>query len=145
MGRNLSWRIEGRLIAVVHGSGSPTNLEWQRFLVDAVSSAAHSDPRVVVLSRGGAPDGYQRQAMNATLGSRPAPVAMLTDSVIARTAIAAMRFFNPTMKAFATKDFKEASEYLGLTVTEHQRVARLLVELENELGESTADQPPSRS
>jgi hypothetical protein len=145
MARNLSWRIEGRLVVVVHGHLSPTNLEWQRFLVDAVSSAAYSNPRVVVLSRGGAPDAHQRQAMKATLGSRPQPVAMLTDSVLVRTAIAAMRFFNSSTKAFSTKGFEEASEYLGLNGVERERAAQLMVELERELGGSATDEAPTQS
>jgi hypothetical protein len=145
MARNLAWRLDGRLAIIVHGIGSPTNLEWQRFLVDAVSSTMRPDTRVVVLSRGGAPDGHQRQAMAAALGSRPRPVAMLTDKVMVRTAIAAMRLFNPAMKAFATKDFKQASEFLGLTVSESERATRLLTELENELGENAAEPSSTRS
>lgn len=145
MARNMSWRTEGRLNVVFHGPRSPTNLEWQRYVIDAVSSSARADTRVLVFSRGGAPDGYQRQTLITAVGRRASPVALLTDSLIARAGIAAMRLFNPLMKAFATKDVMEASEFLGLTVAERERTARLLVELENELGESTADLPPTRS
>jgi hypothetical protein len=145
MARTMAWRTEGRLCAVVHGTNSPTNLEWQRFLVDAASSVPREDTRVVVLSRGGSPDGHQRQAMATALGNRQRPVAMLTDKVMVRTAIAAMRLFNPAMKAFPSAGLKDAGEFLGLTVTERERVARLLVELEKELGESSVEQPPTRS
>jgi hypothetical protein len=145
MAPTMSWRLEGRLNVVVHSARSPTNLEWQRYVIDVVSRTVPPDARVVVLSRGGSPDGYQRQALITALGGRPKPVALLTNSVIARTVIAAMRLFNPTMKAFTTSDLKGAGEFLGLTVAERERVAQLLVELESELGKSTADQLPARS
>jgi hypothetical protein len=141
----MSWRTEGRVNVVVHGTRSPTNLEWQRYVIDAVESTLPGDGRVVVLSRGGGPDGYQRQALIKALDGRPKPLAMLTDSVIARTAIGAMRLFNPTMKAFTTSDLEGASNFLRLTAAERERVAQLLIELENELRESTADQPPARA
>lgn len=141
----MAWRMEGRLGVVVHGTTSPSNLEWQRFLNDAVSSALRDDTRVVVLSRGGAPDGSQRRAMATALGSRPKPVAMLTDKVMVRTAIAAMRLFNFPMRAFPTGALVEAGEFLGLTIAERERVARVLVELETELHEGSAEQPSTRS
>ena len=140
MSTTMSWRFEGRLNVVVHGTRSPTNLEWQRYVVDAVSRPMPPDTRVVVLSRGGSPDGYQRQALIKALGGRSKPVAMLTDSTIARTAISAMRLFNPTMKAFTTRDLQGAGVFLGLTVAERERVAELLVELESELGKGTENQ-----
>jgi hypothetical protein len=145
MAPTMSWRLEGRLNVVVHSACSPTNLEWQRYMIDVVSRTVPPDARVVVLSRGGSPDGYQRQALVTALGGRPKPVALLTASVIARTTIAAMRLFNPTMKAFTTSDLEGAGEFLGLTVAERERVAQLLVELESELDKSTADQLPARS
>lgn len=145
MVRTMAWRMEGRLGVVVHGPTSPSNLEWQRFLIDAVSSEPRDDTRVVVLSRGGAPDGHQRRAMATALGSRPKPVAMLTDNVMARTAIAAMRLFNFPMRAFPTGALNEAGDFLGLTVAERERVARVLVELENELRQGSAKPPSTRS
>lgn len=140
----MSWRTEGRLNVVFHGTRSPTSLEWQRYVVDAMSSA-RADSRVVVLSRGGSPDGYQRQELMTALRGRPSPVALLTDNLIARTAIAAMRLFNPSMRAFPTAGLEGASEFLGLTVAERERVAKLLIELEKEIGESTAGAPPAQS
>lgn len=144
MGRTMAWRTEGRLNVVVHGARSPTNLEWQRYVTEAMSFSTRADTCVVVLSRGGSPDGSQRQALATALRGRPSPVALLTDKVIARAAIAAMSLFNPRMKAFPTTGLKEASEFLALTSDEQERVAELLVELEREVGETTVAEPPAR-
>jgi hypothetical protein len=44
-----------------------------------------------------------------------------------------MSLFNPSMKAFAPTAFKDAGDFLGLTLEERERAARLLVELEIEV------------
>ena len=144
MARTMAWRTEGRLNVVVHGIHPPSNLEWQRYVTVAVSTSARNDTRVVVLSRGGSPDGAQRQALATALRGRPDPVALLTDKVLARAAVAAMRPFNPSMRAFPTTGFKEACEFLALTPEEQERAAKLLVELEKEVDEATVAEPPGR-
>ena len=75
------------------------------------------------------------------LNGRPSPVALLTDQLIARTAVAALRIFNPSIRAFPTGGLKDAGDFLALTLAERQRVAQLLVELEREVGESTEAEP----
>ncbi|HET7542365.1 MAG TPA: hypothetical protein VFK05_20995 [Polyangiaceae bacterium] len=129
---------------VFHGARAPTNLEWQRYVTQVVSSSARADTRVVVLSRGGSPDGHQRQALATAVGNRPSPVALLTDKVLARAAIAAMHLFNPSIKAFPTTGLKEACEFLSLTPDERERVAQLLVELEKEVDETAVAESPGR-
>jgi hypothetical protein len=143
MGRTMSWRTEGRLNVVYHGLLAPTNLEWQRYVTEAVvTSSARNGTRVLVLSRGGSPDGHQRQTLAAALRGRPSPVALLTDKVLVRAAISAMSLFNPSMKAFATTALNEAGNYLGLTLEERERAARLLVELEMEVDGMTSTSEP---
>jgi len=134
----MSWRAEGRLNVVFHGAHAPTNLEWQRYVTEAIASSARVDTRVVILSRGGSPDGAQRQSLMTALRGRIHPVALLTDKTLARAAVTAMSLFNPTMKAFPTAGLKEGCEFLGLTRDERERVAQLVVELEKEVEGSTA-------
>jgi hypothetical protein len=146
MGRNMSWRTEGRLNVVYHGPLAPTNLEWQRYVNESVAlSGGRSDTRVLVLSRGGSPDGQQRQTLETALRGRAKPVALLTDKVLARAVISAMSLFNPSMKAFPTTALKEASDFLGLTREERERAAQLLLELETEAdGMPLTAEPPGR-
>lgn len=143
MGCTMAWRTEGRLNVVYHGPLAPTNLEWQRYVTDAVTSTPRSDRRVVILSRGGSPDGHQRQTLMDALRGHPHPVALLTDKVLVRAAISAMSLFNPSMKAFAPTAFEAAGDFLGLTLEERERASRLLVELEIEVdGMTQAAAPP---
>lgn len=131
----MAWRIEGRINVVVHGTRSPTDLEWATYLNETREISQRPDFCILVLSRGGSPDGKQRTLLTSSIpkGARKPPVALLTDSAIVRGVIAAFGLFNPLMKAFATRDLDAASLYLGLNRTERERVQTVLAELETEL------------
>jgi hypothetical protein len=146
MSRTMVWRTEGRINVAVHGKRSPTDLEWATYVNESREHVGRPDLCLVVLSRGGSPDGKQRAVLTDSIpkGARKPPVALLTDNAIARGAIAAMSIFNPLMKAFATNDLDGAALYLGLTRAERDRVAKVLVELERELQEGApVGAPPS--
>jgi len=133
MGSNLSWRTEGRLHVCVHNERDPTNVEWQRYVNSVGEEVGKLDVRIIVLSRGGSPNGEQRRTLLTVIGKRTKPLAMLTDNAIARTVVVAMSFFIPMMKAFKTAEVREAGEFLGLTSNECERAVALLRELEREL------------
>lgn len=134
MPSNVAWKFDGRLSVMVHGPGAPTNLEWQRFLRDAVDQRTGSHWRNLVVSYGGRPDGEQRKLLADMLKGRAAPTAIMTSSAIVRAAVAAMSFFNRQMKAFALDDFEGAASYLELTADERAKAQRLRAELTQELG-----------
>jgi hypothetical protein len=142
----MAWRTEGRVNVVVHGRRSPTDLEWASYLNETRDDGGRPDFCIVVLSRGGSPDGKQRTllANSVAKGARKPPVALLTDSAIVRGVITAMNIFNPQMKAFATPDLDGAALYLGLTRAERERLEEALVELEREVQDGArAGAPPS--
>jgi hypothetical protein len=134
MSSNVAWKFDGRVSVMVHGPSSPTNLEWQRFLRDAVDRGTGTHWRNLVISYGGRPDGEQRKLLAEMLKGRAAPTAIMTGSGIVRAAVLAVSFFNRQMKAFALEDFDGAASYLGLTADERERVQRMRLELMQELG-----------
>jgi hypothetical protein len=131
----MAWRTDGRVNVVVHGTRSPTDLEWATYLNETREISQRPDFCLIVLSRGGSPDGKQRALLTSSIpkGARKPPVALLTDSALVRGVIAAFGLFNPLMKAFPTRDLDAAALYLGLTRTERDRVEKLLVEIEAEV------------
>ena len=56
----MAWAHDGRLLVVVHGKSSPSALEWSRFLND---NRSLRDPRILVCTYGGSPDGNQRREL----------------------------------------------------------------------------------
>jgi hypothetical protein len=120
------------MLVVVHSPRDPTNVEWQRYVND-LAALATRDTRLLVLSRGGAPSGDQRRTLVTAVGKRGDLVALLTDSVLPRMIVGTLRIFNSSIKAFATAELQQASDFLGLTASERERAPVLLRQLEHEL------------
>ena len=137
MARTMTWRTEGRVQVVLHGKQSPSRLEWQRYLSDLLPNGAllHEERRIVVVSNGGAPDGEQRRQMAEVVGKwKKPPLALLTDSPIVRGMVAALRIFNPSMRAFRRDELASACLFLELAPGEAARVTELVAELRAEIG-----------
>jgi hypothetical protein len=137
----MTWRVEGRLNVVVHGPKSPTNLEWARYLAD-LRLLKGTDFRVIVFSHGGSPDGVQRRQLTAAFDNEfKKPVALLTESILVRGVVGALRWFNPRFCAFGSNDVTAACDHLDLTADERDRVRALRAELERELAAPDATRP----
>jgi hypothetical protein len=127
------WRVEGRLNVVVHGPKSPTNLEWTRYLAD-LRVLKGTDFRAIVFSHGGSPDGAQRRQLTAAFDNElKHPVALLTDSILVRGIVGALRWFNPRLRAFDVNDLTAGCSHLDLSADERDRVRAIRSELEREL------------
>jgi hypothetical protein len=141
MGRTMAWLIEGRLNVVVHGPKSPTNLEWTRYLAD-LRVLKGTDFRVIVFSHGVGPDGAQRRQLTATFDNElKVPVALLTESILVRGIVGALRWFNPRFRAFGLNEMTAACSHLELNADERDRVRAIRTELEIEVVAPEAARP----
>jgi hypothetical protein len=137
----MAWRIEGRLNVVVHGPSSPTNLEWTRYVAD-LRLLRGKDFRVIVFSHGGGPDGAQRRQLTSAFDNElRVPVALLTESVLIRGIVGALRWFNPRLRAFGLGEVTAACDHLDVTADERDRMRALRSELERELAAPDAARP----
>jgi hypothetical protein len=139
----MTWRNEGRLNVVVHGSKTPSMLEWSRYLGD-MGPRKNDELRVVVFSHGGAPDGGQRLQLTSMVegGNYRVPLALLTDARLVRAIVGTLRWFNPAIRAFALSETRVAYDCLGLTPDERERVTAIRSELERELADSSSLEGP---
>jgi len=96
--------------------------------------------RVVVFSYGGAPDGAQRLQLSSMVegGNFRVPLALVTDTMLVRAMVGALRWFNPAIRAFGLSDARAAYDFLGLTPDERERVTAIRAELESELDDSNS-------
>jgi hypothetical protein len=138
MQRSMSWRFEGRLTVVVHGSLNPSNLEWQRMLTDEAARGLPEDGRTLIVSYGGGPDGHQRELLGKQIVRKPAPTCIMTKSVLVRAITSALLFFNRNMKVVGLEERDRAYEFLGLSAEERDTANRLRKELEAELALANA-------
>ena len=140
--KTMGFRREGRLLVIVHGPRSPTDLEWATFLKEMQTYGPRQHLRVVTYSYGGGPDGKQRKAAT-DLDRDPARhdyvmVALLTSSTIMRSMGPALSWFLRNMKIFGLNADAEAFHFLGLTPDESSRAMAARRQLERELGVTQA-------
>lgn len=131
--RTMAWRFEGRLGVVLHTSRSPSNLEWQSMLRDAVA-ASNESARFLIVSHGGGPDGYQRELLGRAIANKTVFTSLMTKSGLVQAMALAMFHFNRHLKVFGLADRKEAYHHLGLSDVEAELADRMRSELEAELG-----------
>jgi hypothetical protein len=145
MGRTMTWRNEGRLNVVVHGAKAPSPLEWSRYLSE-MSPRKEDELRVIVFSYGGAPDGTQRLQLSSMVegGNFRVPLALVTDTLLVRAMVGALRWFNPAIRAFALSETRAAYDFLGLTAEERERVTAIRAELEDELDSNPLAASPAQ-
>src|SRR5687767_3375736 len=83
----------GRYVVFVHGKAAPGDDEWEQSLSFYREAPDARQVRALVYTEGGAPNAAQRAKLNAVLGGRKLPIAVLTTSSIARAAGTAISWF----------------------------------------------------
>lgn len=143
MAETMGFRREGRVLVIVHGRHSPSDLEWATFLKEMQKYGRRQQLRVVTYSYGGGPDGKQRK-MATDLDRDPerhdyVMVALLTNSTIMRGMGPALSWFLRNVKVFGLDADTEAFRFLELSAAESAFALSSRRQLERELGVTRAD------
>lgn len=133
MGRTMIWRRLGRLTVTVHTQEVPADDEWAKYVSEAHDHLPLEAQRGLVVSAGGGPNGRQRRMMVEALDGAKVPFAILTNSLLMRSAATAVSWFNPYLKVYGPDDLEQAIAYLGLTAWERTEALRLVAAFESEL------------
>jgi hypothetical protein len=137
-GRTFVARWTERYGVFVHGDTAPPAEDWSLILGMWREIPDPRSFRVLVFSRGAAPDAVQRAELNKVLGGARPRVALLTTSLIPRIAGKAFALFIPDFRVFDERQLDLALNYLDLG-SDRARAERTLSDLREEvLG------PPSR-
>ncbi len=126
---------EPKLVLTVQLQASPRDDEWSRYL-DVVFSQGRERLAwsTLVVSHGGRPSRSQiAQLQQRAATSKPAPVAMVTDSPAIRFIVSALSLLNPRLRAFRLSDLELALEYMQVPSARRQLVRDTLVCLETAL------------
>ncbi len=103
------------LLVVVHTSEPPARDEWTRYckLARALRNARGELRTLAVAAKITAgPNASQRAEYNASVQRERTRVAVLCDSFAGRTALTALSWFNPNMRAFDAGRLDQALAYL---------------------------------
>lgn len=112
MDANLVFTQLGDLVVAVHGRGTPTEDEWERYLGYDPAPGDPEVTRVLVLTYGGKPSPRLRSVLNSVRKRRRVRVAVVTDLAPIRAVVTGMSLFNPDIRAFRRAELDSAFAYL---------------------------------
>lgn len=136
----MAWRRMGRFTVTVHTADVPGEEEWRDYIAQVSDHLPLEEQRALVISAGGGPNGKQRKMMVDELKGAKVPVAILTNSLLMRSASTAVSWFNPQLKVFGPNDLDSALDYLDLTAWERTESQHTSLELQRKLGIEVAIQ-----
>jgi hypothetical protein len=110
-------------MVVVHEREDPTSEEWDAYIA-ACRQLGRRIKRVLVLTAGGSLNARQRKEVEALFGK--VPIAVLTDSIVARGAVTALSWFNVPIAAFPPSQVERALDHLQVPAVERAEVVAVL-------------------
>jgi hypothetical protein len=131
----------GNFVVVAHGSLAPSAAEWNELLDIYRAHPRLSDMRTLVFTEGGAPNAAQRADLRAVFGSTDVPIAVITDSIVARAAGTAISWLNPSLRMFAPRDLDKGFDHIRATTADRRTLRAIADELRLALGVSTSVVP----
>lgn len=135
MPSNMVTDVYDDLMLCVHTSDPPNEAEWAIY----ITTLKRFDPerlRTIVFTDGGAPNSAQRKQVNEALGGKTSQGAVVTGSLLVRSAVTTLSWFNPKIKAFSPDRTEEAFKYLGLSAAEIPRIWIIVHRMREKLGVS---------
>ena len=137
---DLLWREVADVLVVLHGRTAPTDDRWTELVVAASrpkpdgGRAPKAWTAVLIYSLGGMPTVTQRSKLGRMLtvtGQAP-PVALVSESPLARGILTAVRWIFPVMRtihAYAPEQRASALLWLGLDAERRRSVEQALDEM----------------
>lgn len=121
------------LLLSVHGEPAPTDEEWHRYCEWIPGLLSHPNAAAIVITDGGAPSSAQREQMRKALGTAARWTAVITDKVMVRGVVTAIRWFNPKVCAFAPWELPEALKFVGVSGDQVQSLREVWLALDKQL------------
>ena len=133
MAVNMVLDVYEDVMIFVHTSDPPSDAEWAEYM----STLKRFDPerlRTIGFTDGGAPNSAQRKAVNDALNGKTSLGAIVSRSMLVRSAVTTLSWFNPKIKAFSPDRTDDAFRYVGLASADVPRIWVIVRRLRDKLG-----------
>ena len=120
----------GSTILKYHNEDKPADDEWDVF-VEALRTAGPGTTAILTLTDGGGPTPTQRKRAAQAILTRdePIPAAVLSDSMVVRGMITAVKWMGVSIAAFRPSELDEALGYLGLPLASKRPIEEAFARL----------------
>jgi stage II sporulation SpoAA-like protein len=125
------------IVLLVEGANPHPDSDWSDFLdaCDLAMSQNNGKIRVLVVTEGAGPNAKQRQlSLERGWRGNRSPVAVVTDSQLARGIITVFAWFNLNIRAFSTRNLSGGFEFLDCNATEIMELKNAIAQLRKGLG-----------
>jgi hypothetical protein len=132
MAHTLKFGLSGSTLVIVHGSGAPTDSEWDAWM----ERMAHADyDNILISSLGGGPTAAQRRRTNKFWrGKRVPRFSLLTTSRFVVGIVAAFNWFlNDQLRPFSPGHASQALDYIRVPEEEREALLAFVRALHREL------------
>ena len=113
-GRTLGYTIFEGYFVSYHTAAPPSDDEWHEQLKD-IAGRLKDLRGVLVVTDGGGPNVVQRRQLAELFEGRVLPVAVVTDSAVARGILVALSWLGLKQRAFSQADVGKALEFLCIS------------------------------
>jgi hypothetical protein len=131
---NLAIKVIDRLLIIVHGKLDPADDEWWGCL-DTIAKHGINRTQHLIYTDGGAPTVQQYRDLNTVLAGRVVPTAVVSDSLLVRARLAAVSWFDSSIKPFPPGGLADALRFLEVPMSRFDLVTRELHKLRREIEE----------
>lgn len=121
------------LLLGVHGEQAPSDQEWDQYCSWIPGLLGHPNGVSLVFTDGGAPSTAQRERLRKHLGTASRWTAVVTDKILVRGVVTAIRWFNPKVCAFAPWELAEALKFIGVNGAQVPSLSEAIQALDKQL------------
>ncbi len=137
---NFVFEVVENTLVVVMNNESPLMPEWEAYLeacrvLDKKLNGDFDKAAALIFTDGGAPNAQQRRGMVEVLKGRPANSAVVSDSMMVRGPLAVLSIFNPALKVFAPKEWKQAATFARVPEARQMEHLQLALKLSRQIGD----------
>jgi hypothetical protein len=105
--------MAGPVAVALHTSTPPSKAEWSEWM-RLVRTIPLEQLHILVFTDGGAPNTVQRGEFTDHLAGRAAPIAVVSSTLVVRSIVTAISWFNPQIKVFAPADASSAMQFVNI-------------------------------
>jgi hypothetical protein len=133
MRRTSAWQWVGDYLVEVFAGDRVDNAVWAELLKD-IAARRTTMKGVLVLPGSAAPSATQRAKLTEVLGGAPIPAAILSTSMLVRTATTALNYFvHGRARAFAPDQLDAALDHLQMPPEERPRMLQTIAALQRDV------------
>ena len=122
-----------KTMVVVQTSKEPGDDEWQAYCdacVEMVNDlGGYEGTGALIFSDGGAPASRHRVQLGKILAGKTVPSAVVTDSLVVRTALGIFSLINPGIKVFPSRDWTKAAAFALVPPNKQLETLKVAVKL----------------